>query len=48
MTATSGSICGQRTQRIEEFIANNVAERAAIVAGRTTDRLERLAEAVHE
>src|SRR4029077_4927845 len=33
---------------IEEFIADNVAECAAVVAGRATDRLERLAEAVHE
>jgi ADP-heptose:LPS heptosyltransferase len=33
---------------IEEFIADNVAECTAVVAGRATDRLERLAEALHE
>jgi hypothetical protein len=33
---------------IEEFIADNVAERDAIVAGRAPDRLERFAEAVYE
>ena len=33
---------------IEGFIADNVAECAAIVAGRATDRLERFAEALHE
>jgi ADP-heptose:LPS heptosyltransferase len=33
---------------IEEFIADNVAERNAVVAGRAPDRLERVAEALHE
>jgi ADP-heptose:LPS heptosyltransferase len=34
--------------QIEEFIADNVAERAAIVTGPAADRLERLAEAIYE
>jgi ADP-heptose:LPS heptosyltransferase len=33
---------------IEEFIADNVAERAEVFAGRAPDRLGRFAEAVHE
>jgi hypothetical protein len=33
---------------IEEFIANHVGKRSAIVAGCATDRLERFAQAVHE
>jgi hypothetical protein len=33
---------------IEEFIADNVADYTAVVAGRAIDRLERLAEALHE
>lgn len=33
---------------IEEFIADNVAECDAVIPWRATDRLERLAEAVHE
>ena len=33
---------------IEEFIADNVADHTAVVAGRATDRLERFAEALHE